>query len=299
MERTGLIRNITMAIILLTTFVTTGASAQVIEMNEVRRVRVEKLDEKEKLSESCAATVKSYNEVKRRIDDDIEYLENLAIIGDLVSLREEMERLDALPEKCVKEVGFAIDSLIEKKLGEKPGDVELERLKYAADEMESELMPEYRELSSLFDDVCYVCGKKPKVLAEDPLQCKPEDNDKKLRCSEAMIRYDNGHDALTVRRDLCRQSAKIEGIDQILFWFQGRDDLPLTCAVQVKEFMEGLRHRAEGSSKSSRYAFAVAKEKCGSALFPIYLRYGMAVKGVCDSCRKADKILKKDGMSCY
>jgi hypothetical protein len=43
----------------------------------------------------------------------------------------------------------------------------------------------------------------------------------------------------------------------------------------------------------------VAQEKCGSALFPIYMRYGMSVKDVCESCKKADSKLKKDGMSCY
>lgn len=275
------------------------ASGQVTEVTEALIAEPQK-DKEEKLSEACLSAVKSYEDVRKRIDERIEYLESVAIIGELLELKDEMEEETALPKRCAKEVGLAVDSLVEKTLGEKTEDVELDKMRYAADEMESELMPLYLELSDVFDDVCSFCGRKPSKLAKDPLECRALDSDKKReKCSNALIRYENAREALMYRRDLCKQSAKIDGMNNILFWFQGRDDLPLACAVMIKGFMDGMRDRAEGSSEASRYAFAVAQEKCGRALFPIYMRYGMAVQDVCELCKNADKKLKKGGMSCY
>jgi hypothetical protein len=274
------------------------AGGQVTEITEAIIAEPQK-DEEEELSKACLSAVKSYEEVRTLIDERIEYLESVAVIGDLLELKDGMEEGAGIPKECSKEVGLAVDSMIEKALGEKAEDVDFEKMRYAAAEMEAELMPQYLKLSDVFDDVCAFCGRKPLKLAKDPLECRAADLDKKRKCSNALIIYENAREALMYRRDLCRQSAKIEGMDQILFWFQGRDDLPLACAVMVKEFMGELRSRAEGKSEASRYAFAVAQEKCGRALFPIYMRYGIAVQGVCESCKNADKKLKDDEMSCY
>jgi len=282
------------------------ASAQVIEISEERKGSASEGKE-EKPSELCISTIKSYQEVKKRIDERIAYLESVAVIGDLLELKEEMKAEAALPEKCSEEVGYAIDELIEQSLGEKKEDVDLERLKDAAREMEAELMPEYLELFHIFEHVCEFCGQKPKALADDPLSCRalagryPLGSKKRNGhdCADSMLRYNNARETLMYRRDLCRQSAKIDGMDKILYWFQGRDDLPLVCAVQIKDFMDSVRDRAEGESDASRYAFAAAQEKCGSELFPIYMRFGMAVSDVCETCKKAEDKLKKDGMSCY
>ncbi len=300
-----LLRIVTMAVASLVILPSIETAGQVLEVTEVREAQPQKEGDKakeEKLSEMCLAAVKSYGEVKKRIDDRIDYIEGVAIISDLISLKEDMAGKAALPEKCSEEVGLAIDSIIAKKLKEESKDVDLEKVRNATGEMEAELMPEYLELSDVFDDVCSRCGKKPLRLAEDPLECRPpvaEDKKGGKKCSEAFMRYDNARDALMYRRDLCRQSAKIEWMDNILLWFQGRDDLPLTCAVQVKEFMDEMRSSAEGSTQASRYAFAVAGEKCGKALFPIYMRYGMSVQNVCEYCKDAEKKLGKDEMSCY
>jgi hypothetical protein len=296
----------TIALAILLALIAIKASAQVIEVTEAKEDEAAQ-GKDEKPSELCLSAVKSYEEVKKRIDERIAYLESVAVIGDLLELKDEMNGEAALPEKCSEEVGFAIDALIVKTLGEKTENVDLERMRIAAKEMEAELMPEYLELSGIFEDVCEFCGKKPRALADDPLSCRalagryPLDSKKRSSrdCSDSMLRYDNAREALMYRRDLCRQSAKIEGMDNILFWFQGRDDLPLVCAVQIKEFMDSVRKRAEGSSDASRYAFAVAQEKCGAALFPIFMRYGMSVRDVCESCKKAESKLRKDGMSCY
>lgn len=296
----------TIAIAILLAVIAIKASAQVIEITEAKEAKASEGKEEEP-SELCLTAVKSYGEVKKLIDERISYLESVAVIGDLLELKDEMNGEAGLPEKCSKEVGVAVDALIAKTLGEKTEDVDLERMKDAAEEMEAELMPEYIELSDIFEDVCEFCGRKPVALADDPLSCRalagryPLDSKKRSRrdCTDSMLRYDNAREALMYRRDLCRQSAKIEGMDSILFWFQGRDDLPLVCAVQIKEFMDSVRKSAEGASEQSRYAFAVAQEKCGAALFPIYMRYGISVQDVCQSCRKADSKLKKDGMSCY
>lgn len=299
------LRVVTIAIAFLFVLPSIEAAGQVLEITEVREAQSQKGGGKakeEKLSEMCLAAVKSYEDVKKRIDDRIDYIEGVVVISDLLALKSEMAGEAGLPKKCSEEVGLAIDSIIEQKLKEDSKDVDLEKVRDAAGGMEADLMPEYLELSDVFDDVCSRCGKKPLKLADDPLECRPLGMEGKKggkRCSEALMRYDNARDALMYRRDLCRQSAKIEWMDNILLWFQGRDDLPLTCAVEVKEFMDDMRSSAEGSSQTSRYAFAVASEKCGKALFPIYMRYGMSVQGVCEYCKDAEKKLNKDDMSCY
>ncbi len=279
--------------------------AQVVEVTEDRPVRIES-GEDEKLSPSCLSAVESYEGVQSRIEERIAFLERVAVIGELVELKEDMEGRSAIPKECSKEVSLAVDSMIEKALDGDKDDVDIERVRSAASRMEADLMPEYLELSSAFDDVCMICGGKPKRLAGNPMHCAatslltaPEQKVGKRQCNRATVKYDNARDAILFRRDLCRQSAKIDGMDGILFWFQGRDDLPLTCAVEIKAFMDEMRSDAEGESDASKYAFAVAKEKCGKAMVPIYVRYGMAVKDVCDSCRDADSILGKNGMSCY
>lgn len=282
-----------------------SASAQVIEMTEEKVVATD--DEKEEeLSRGCLSAIGSYEEVRDRIEDRIQYLESVAVVGELVRLKEDMERESGMPKECSDEVGLAIDSMIERSLKGSKDEIDMERLKSAAPDMEADLMSEYLELSDAFDYVCAFCGKKPLRLAEDPLVCKPaaanpgrERKPGRRECNEAMTRYENEHDAIVFRRDLCRQSAKIDGIDGILFWFQGNSDLSLRCAVEIKAYIERMRDEAEGESDASKYAFAVAKEKCGRALLPIYLRYGMAVKDLCESCRDAEAKLKRDGMSCY
>ena len=300
MKRYGLITIISIAIALVLSQIPRVLSAQVIETTEARETKVDKDAEEEKLEGLCLTTVESYEEARGRVDERIVYLENVAIMGDILALKDEMEAEKGIPKECAKEVGAAIDHMIEEMLGEKADNIEMESLKSASSDMEAEMMPLYLELSQAFDEVCDACGKKPLKLAGDPLDCRrPGSEGKRINCSEAQTRLDNSRDALVFRRHLCGQAARLDGMDQILYWFQGRDDLPITCAVQVKEFMDEIRKRAEGPSERSRYAFAVAKEECGHALFPIYVRYGMAIKNVCDSCKKADNILKNNGMSCY
>lgn len=283
-------------------------SAQVIETTEALVMRQEGAPAKdEQLSALCEGAVVQYEAVRTRVEERIEYLENVAVIGDLQSLQDELEGSASIPKECAGEVGNAVDDMIEGVLKEKLADVDREKVMAAQSEMEQTLLPEYRELAQTFEEVCAFCGKKPARLRSDPLYCASQQSEEQERaakpsrktCDEAMIRYDNARDALLYRRDLCRQSAKIDGLDEVLFWFQGREDLPLACAVEIKSFIRDLRSHVEGKTSGARYAFAVAHEKCGRALFPIYLRYGTAVKRVCAACVDADARLGRDRVSCY
>lgn len=285
-----------------------AAHAQVIETTENRVPQADTTAaENEKLDPLCETAVSEYEAIRKKIDDRIEYLENVAVVGGLQNLKLELEELDGLPPACAEALGHAVDHMIENVLEEKLSDVDLEKIAVAQNEMEESLVPAYRELGETFSEVCVFCGRKPGRLRDDPLLCASTvlANDVVSRkasrkdCDEAIVRYDNARDALLYRRDLCRQSAKIKGMDDVLFWFQGREDLPLSCAVEIKSYREELRTHAEGRTSGSRYAFAAAQEKCGRALFPIYLRYGQALRRVCQTCSDADARLRKDLVSCY
>ncbi|MFH1830900.1 MAG: hypothetical protein ABH871_09030 [Pseudomonadota bacterium] len=287
-----------------------SARAQGVRIIEVSEAAVQKSEEwtkdkaeEEKLSKKCDEATASYIEARETLDDWLNDLENVVVVNQLIKLKEDLEKEKNIPKECSAEIKKTIESLITKSFDVKTGSVDWDKVNMAASHMEKELIPIYKYISDTAELVCEECSYRPAKLKNDPIECSASDlqknlSDKIASCQDAIKKYEREKDMLIYKRDMCLQKRKIERMDMILFWFQGRSDMPLTCAVEIKDFIDDLKE-SQDERRPLAHELTIMETMCGKGLFTVYRRFGSAVSSACESCEGYDPTLEKDGIDCF